>query len=336
MRSYISNSETPVMSFNSAIFWLLALIVLLCLCAEVGTRYGFHRLSRIQNRIYGEKADFLRLRLGNGTPRNVALVGNSLLLFSVDVPLLNRLGSGQFHYSRLAIENTQYEDWFFGLQRLFDEGAQPDAVVLVLDATHWLSDAVRGEYFAYELMRTVDTFHLSRELALDRTTASTYFFASLSSWLGGRAEMRKFLLSKVIPNLEQFVKMLGDGPLQYPAADVVFDKTQGRMRRLKALCERYSVQLVTVLHPTNQLHAPFDPLIQAANASTLPIVIPVAKMRYSSELYSDGYHLNALGMDRFTRDLISPLENALLGNEIGVTAQIISEKILPAMSGNFR
>src|SRR5581483_955276 len=143
MRSFISNSETPAASFNAGIFWLLALLVILCLGVEVGTRCEFARVSRIQDRISGEKEAFLALRPGTaGSPRNVVLVGNSLLLAGVDIPLLNTLSSGGFSYSRLVIEQTQYADWFFGLRRLLSEGARPDAVVLVFGANHWLADAV--------------------------------------------------------------------------------------------------------------------------------------------------------------------------------------------------
>jgi hypothetical protein len=316
MRSSTSNFEIPKVSFKAAILWILALIIIFCLGAEIGTRYGFSRFSRIQNRIHTEKAAFMRLRPETiDTPRNVVFVGNSLLLFSVDVPLLNKLGSGWFNYSRLVLEQTQYVDWLFGLQRLLHEGSRPDTVVLVFGANHWLADTVRAEYFAYELMQPFDIFSVAREINLDRTVASNYFFASFSAWLGGRAEIRKFLLSNVIPDLEQFVRTLNDGPPLYPADSVVFDKARTRMTRMKALCESYGVQLVTVLHPTNQVKDPFDVLTQAANASALPMVIPVAKMTYPRKLYSDGYHLNMLGMDRFTRDLLSPLEDVLRGNE---------------------
>ena len=315
MRSSTSNSEYPRAPFTSAILWLLGLIVLICLCAEIGTRYGFSRVSRIQNRVDQEKTAFLTLHPGSsGAPRNIAIVGNSLLLFSVDIPLLNSLGSGKFHYSRFVLEQTQYVDWFFGLQRLFNEGARPDGIVLVLGANHWLADAVRGEYFAYELMRPLDIGNVARELNLDRTTASNYFFASLSAWLGGRAEIRKFLLSNIIPDLEQFVRVLNGGPPSYPGDDLIFEHTQERMERIKSLCERYGVQLVSVLHPTLQSQAPFAALSRAANVSGLPLVIPVAKMEYPNSFYFDGYHLNTQGMDRFTRDLLHPLEAALLAN----------------------
>jgi len=173
---------------------------------------------------------------------------------------------------------------------------------------------VRGEYFAYELMRPLDIFSLARELELDRTTASNYFFASLSAWLGGRADIRKFILSTMLPDLEDFVGWLRPGPPSYPGADVVFNKVRDRMARLKTLCESHGIPLITVLYPTLQVKDPFDALAKAADAATLPLVIPVAKIAYPSELYSDGYHLNAQGMERFTRDLVAPLEGRLLGD----------------------
>jgi hypothetical protein len=244
-----SNSEivtfeitTPL--FNYAIGLFMMVVLVLCLCVELGTRYGFHRISRIQQRIHREKIDFLALHSGAfGAPRNVAIVGNSLLLYSVDVPLLNKLGSGKFNYSRLVVEQTQYLDWYFGLKRLLGEGAHPDALVLLLGANHWLADAVRGEYFAYELMRPLDVFSLARELNLDRTALSNYFFASLSAWLGSRVEIRKFILSHVITDLQDFVGLLNTEPPIYPVENIAFDKARKRMVQLKTLCESYGIKL---------------------------------------------------------------------------------------------
>jgi hypothetical protein len=315
MRLSTSNSELSTALFNRASAYLIATLGLLYLCCELGTHYGFQRLSRIQQRIRSEKMALLVVRpAAPGAPRNVAMVGNSLLLASVDVPLLNQLGSGKFNYARLAVEQTQYVDWYFGLKRLFDEGAHPDAIVLVFGAHHWLADAVRGEYFAHELMRPLDVFQLAHELELDRTTVSNYFFASFSSWFGGRAEIRTFILSNILPDLQAFVGKLSPGPPSYPAEEVIFSKVRERMARLKTLCDSHGVQLITVLHPTLQARAPFDVLAKAAEAAALPFVLPVAKQAYPRELYADLYHLNARGMERFTRDLVVPLESQLLGD----------------------
>jgi hypothetical protein len=310
-----SNSELTTASFNCASAYLVAALGLLYLCCELGTHYGFQRISRIQQRIRGEKMALLAVRpAAPGAPRNVAMVGNSLLLASVDVPLLNQLGSGKFNYTRLAVEQTQYVDWYFGLKRLFDEGAHPDAIVLVFGARHWLADAVRGEYFAHELMRPLDVFQLAHELNLDRTTASNYFFASFSSWLGGRAEIRTFILSNILPDLQHFVGKLNPGPPSYLAEEVIISKVRERMARLKTLCDSHGVQLITVLPPTLQARTPFDALAKAAEAAALPLVLPVAKLAYPSALYADMYHLNKRGMERFTRDLVVPLESQLLGD----------------------
>jgi len=315
MRLFTSNSELSTASFNRASAYLIATLGLLYLCCELGTHYGFQRLSRIQQRLRGEKMALLAVRpAAPGAPRNVVIVGNSLLLASVDIPLLNKLGSGQCNYSRLVLEQTQYVDWYFGLKRLFDEGAHPDAIVLVFGAHHWLADAVRGEYFAHELMRPLDVFQVAHELDLDRTTASNYFFASFSSWLGGRAEVRKFILSTILPDLQDFVGKLSPGPPSYPAEEVIFSKARERMVRLKTLCDSHSVQLITVLHPTLQARTPFDTLAKAAEAAALPLVLPVAKLAYPSDLYADLYHLNARGMEHFTRDLVAPLESQFLGD----------------------
>ena len=136
--------------------------------------------------------------------------------------------------------------------------------------------------------------------------------SSLSSWLGGRTEIRKFILSNVLPDLQDFVGVLNTGAPIYPPDTIVFAKARERMARLRTICENYGIQLITVLHPTRQDRAPFNALATAADAAGVPLLIPVAKMAYPNELYSDGFHLNAQGMEHFTRDLVSPLEETLL------------------------
>ena len=312
MLSSTFNSETDSTAYDRGIRALLISLIAICLLFELGTRFGLPRLSRIQERVRSERLDLLASRPdGHGGTKTVAVLGNSLLLWSIDFSLLNKLGAGNFRYSRFVIESTQYWDWYFGLRRLFAEGARPDVVALLIGANHWLEDSIEGEYFAYELLRPSDVVLLRTELNLDRTTASKYFFASWSSWLGSRAIVRKNLLRLIFPDLERFTRKLV-GPPTYPNAAIAYDKAVKRMRGLKSVSEENGVKLVVILHPTLDARAPFNPVLAAADAAGVPVIAPV-HLEYTSDLYSDGYHLNTAGMEKFTRDLIAPLEQSLHG-----------------------
>jgi hypothetical protein len=310
MPSYTSSSEDGAAGYGRATKLLLASLVLLCLFFELGTRYALHRVSRIQDRIRTEKLTFLSTRLPDSAGiRSVVILGNSLLLWSLEISFLNRLGSGNFHYSRFAMENTKYWDWYFGLRSLFAKGARPAVVALLIGTNHWVEDSVAGEVFAHELLQPFDVNRLRGQLNLDRTTASTYFFASASAWLGGRAAIRKNLIRLIFPDFEQFAhKLLA--PPAYPPEEIAYAKAIARMRDLAALCRSYGVELVIILHPTLNSHEPFNLIRNAARAAGVPVIAPV-HTEYSSLLFADGYHLNQAGMEKFTRAVLPPLEDRL-------------------------
>jgi len=310
MPSSTFSSDNCAAEFHRASKVLLASLAVVCLVFEMGARFGLPRVSGIQERIQRERSDFVASRPGPSMGgKTVGVVGNSLLLWSIDFASLNTLGTGEFHYSRFALESTQYWDWYFGLRRLFREGARPDAVAVLIGANHWVEDSIEGESFAYELLRPSDVGLLSTALDLDRTTASKYFFASLSAWLGTRSVMRKNLLRVIFPDLEVFTRKLV-GPPVYPDADSAYEKAVRRMRDLKSLCDEKGVKLVVILHPTLDNRTPFESVLRAAQEVGVGVVAPV-HLAYSADLYSDGYHLNTLGMRKFTQAVSAPLEQEL-------------------------
>jgi len=312
MPSSTFNSDSGAVVFHRASKVLIAGLAAICLFFEIGARFGLPRLSRIQARIERERSDFVAHHRDPGSAtKTVALIGNSLLLWSIDFDSLNKFGAGRFRYSRFVIESTHYWDWYFGLRRLFEEGARPDAVGVLIGANHWVEDAVEGETFAYELLRPADAGLLRATLDLDRTTAAKYFFASLSAWLGTRAVIRKNLLRLIFPDLELFTRKLAS-PGVYVDADAAYKKALGRIRDLKLLCDERGVALLVILHPTLDPQAPFDAILRAAKAAGVGVIAP-AHLTYSAELFSDGYHLNVLGMEKFTRAVAAPLQEELLG-----------------------
>src|SRR5258708_6953653 len=80
------------------------------------------------------------------TSTSVLIIGNSLLLEGVDVDRLQKLTSSQMHIYPIFLEATGYYDWFYGLQRLFREGAKPQVVVLGVGVNSFLANSVRQDY----------------------------------------------------------------------------------------------------------------------------------------------------------------------------------------------
>src|SRR5689334_7807265 len=118
MPSSIFSSEVCAAELHRASKVLLLFLAVICLMFEMGARFGLPRVSRIQGRILRERGDFVASRQSSRMDeKTVAIVGNSLLLHSIDLSSLNRLRADQFHYSRFVLESTQYWDWYFGLRR---------------------------------------------------------------------------------------------------------------------------------------------------------------------------------------------------------------------------
>jgi len=62
----------------------------------------------------------------------ILLVGNSLLNEGVDFPQFTADMPTKWRIKRLVIESTTYIEWYYGLGRIFRDGARPDLVCLML------------------------------------------------------------------------------------------------------------------------------------------------------------------------------------------------------------
>ncbi len=67
---------------------------------------------------------------------------------------------------------------------------------------------------------------------------------------------------------------------------------------------------MVVLHPTLDPGTPHEMVSRAASDAGVALVAPVY-MEYPDKYYSDGYHLNHIGMENFTNAIVVPLEERL-------------------------
>jgi len=126
-----STSSSEIRAATRAIALLLTGLFLYSAGLEVVTRRDLSRISRIQRRIHEDlsAAKSIAPRAKND-PSTMLVVGSSLLLTGVDRASLKKELAPNFLVTLLPIENTQFEDWYFGLRRLFAEGSRPSIVVL--------------------------------------------------------------------------------------------------------------------------------------------------------------------------------------------------------------
>ena len=142
-----SNSErqsTP-RNYTRAIAAALAAIVLLLVGCELAFRFAFSRISRIESRTHNEHLDALAVRPGAPGKPTILLLGNSLLLESVDYPKIKTEWRSVAAPTRFVIEQTAYIEWSYGIKRLLSEGARPNRIILCLNIPQLVGNSILGE-----------------------------------------------------------------------------------------------------------------------------------------------------------------------------------------------
>ena len=85
-----------------------------------------------------------RHRTASDGRTHVLVVGNSLLDEDVRFDRLHDALAARWDARRFVVEQTFYYDWYYGLKRLYREGARPDVVVLMLSHETVASHRDRG------------------------------------------------------------------------------------------------------------------------------------------------------------------------------------------------
>lgn len=306
MHSSTSNFNAPTLRH----IWLLGLAcVLVCAFIEAGTALGFGRISHIEQR---REAEFQRAKDLRHSVRaaSVLVVGNSLLLQGVDFPKLQQQAGPELTLYRVVVENTFYLDWYYGLRRMFASGARPDVIVLVLNPSQLTSPAIGGDYTAHFLVDKSDLLEFAKETGADRNRTSSLALANLSFFFGTRAEIRTWVLGKMLPDLPLLTRNFHPAPKK-PAADVLRELTTQRLERLRQLCQRYAAELVFVVPPSNE-DGGADIVSRAAASIGVDVLIPIAPGVLPLSDYSDRFHLNSNGASKFTPPLAAGLRQAIL------------------------
>lgn len=326
MLSSTSSSESR--HATRAIAALLIGLSLYGLALEGAARFAFARISRIRRRVERDMqaARTLRPAARGGQP-TLLIVGNSLLNAGVDREAFTTSLDKKFAVALLPVENTAYEDWYFGLRRLFSEGARPSVVAVALTTRQMMSPSTDGEHFARLLMRRNDVLAVKRESRLDNTMTSAYFFANGSEWLGFRSRIRNWLLAGIFPGLERLTAFFPSArPAMPPPADVAA-AVMPRLEDLDRLCRYYGARLVVIVPPTLADEAVGSAALQeAAKREGIRVLVPLPAGEVAAEDFKDGFHLNQRGAARFTPRLSQSLLEALAGDRPAPVARGISTK----------
>ena len=290
---------------------LLTLCALFCAGLELGERYELPRIRAMDARLDTEHARADELRPLPGEPVPVLIVGNSLLKKGINISLLNQKLRPEYAVTRFVVEDTNYLDWYYGLRRLFREGARPKAVVLVLNARQLIAPTVLGDYFAQLLMDRRDLLSVKRSVAIDNTAASDLFFANLSRFYGFRSEIHKSFLLRLLPDFPALADKLRPPTLPLAPDDEIDKEATTRLKEISNLCSQYGAQFVLVVPPSPAARDGSSAIQSAGNRIGVQVFVPFQPQQLPSDLYADGFHLNYRGAGVFTDALGAGLRQLL-------------------------
>jgi len=301
-------------TFARASWTLLAGCVLVACAAEGAARFLLDRVSKIQRRTADEYALAQSIGTDGCGRKHVLVVGNSLLGEDVRFDRVRAALADDWDARRFVIEQTFYYDWYYGLRRLFREGARPDVVVLMLSSRQWIRSDVRGDYSAHYLIDRADLLDAARELNLNATQTTNLVVANTSKFWGARAEMRNFLLGRMMPDLGALMNFSSVVDHSTLMAEEVEPIAAERIARLNELTDSYGARLVMLMPVTLDTGkgTGWLGILRAAERERVTALMPAASGSFPRHLYRDaGFHLNPTGAAAFTDKLIPALQKTL-------------------------
>lgn len=316
MHSSTSSSEAAAGNTRSELVratkLLLVAVLALCVTAEFAARVFVPRMSNTLSRIKLEANAARAMAVTNHLPKEMLIVGNSLLIAGVDVAQLNEPLQPAWRGVRFGMEQTTYYDWYFGMKRLTADGSRPSAFVVCFEPRHLIGSSIRTELFAYYLMRTQDTFEVARSLDLTPSGTADLLAANTSALWALRKEIRKNVLGHLLPSMPELTRLITRGHGAPPAQlDEILTVGKRRLKAMRAIAEAADAKLIVVLMPP--LTAEHTPALQQLGKELgVPILTPLTDQDLAPDDFEpDQYHLNSNGRSRFTAALADQLQQAL-------------------------
>jgi lysophospholipase L1-like esterase len=310
MPSCTSSSKHPALFYAKV---LAGICVLLLVAFELLSVYLLKHDSETYARVSKQYAEAVKIRRGNpGEPVSVLLAGNSLLLDGIDTMRLKELTSGQMHVYPIFLEATGYYDWFYGLQRLFREGARPQVVVLGVGVNSFLANSVRQDYAPLLLFDMRDSLEVASDLGMDRTAASNLLLAHLSVFWDTRSVIRTQILRHAVPHYRELVLLLKPQPA-IPPFPQFQSMAMSRLERLRELCEAHGAKLIILVPPTPSSEDAIRQVTIASQKAGVDTLVPIDPTRFPGKYYQpDELHLNSEGAALFTSALAEFLPETIV------------------------
>jgi hypothetical protein len=310
-----SFESTPVAekAGRKGIVALLIVILSLASAFELGVRMVVERKSKVQREVNSDYAEAVAIRRGPPpAPKQLLVVGNSLVGHGIDLDELKKDLPANWRAHEFWIYATGYDDWLFGLRRLFAAGSRPDVVAVVFAAMHWNQTGIRGDYSAQYLFNAGDIPRVSSEVGLDKTRTTGLLLARFSKAYAIRADIRKVVLDRILPDLPQMYNLFKPGPPRQFSDPELLNVVTRRIAAYKAITDRYGARLILIVPPIPPAFDPHDNAMrEAAARNGVRILIPQDGKDLPASEFADDIHLTPDGATKFTAVLSNALKSDL-------------------------
>jgi len=313
MPSSISNSKSRGVAYAKT---LVGICAVLLMALEISSDYLLKHHSATYTRISRQYDEASRMRTARpGEQPSVLMVGNSLLLYGVELDRLQALTSSRMRIYPIFLEATGYYDWLYGLERLFRQGARPQVVVVGVGVNYFLKSGVRQDYTPMLFFDARDTLAVASDLHLDRTATSNLLLAHSSTFWDTRSAIRTQVLSHVVPHLEDLFLLVNPRPA-IPEGRAFEEIAIPRLKRMHELCEAHGAKLVLLVPPTLSSVSAVNQITYAAHKVGVEVSVPIDPAALSAKFYQrDGMHLNPEGAVLFTSALAKDLPERVVAHD---------------------
>jgi len=308
----VSERQTIRVRLDRFTIVLLCTIVVVLVFLEFVSRERFDSSSKVEQRELSERAGVLAIRdSAESSDPHIVLLGNSLMLEGVEVPLLKAKIASGYAPTTYFVLGTNYYDWFYGLKRLFAEGMRPRYIVLGLSPNQLATSEIRGDITAHYLIQQSDLFDLARHSHMDATRACEFALAHYSEFYSIREVFRGYVMSRVFPSVADLLQNRYASFREPEVNDSEFKPlAAGRLAALDRLCKMYGALFLFVVPPTYQKGE--ELIVEAGREDGVTVLLPVKRNEFDQSYYQkDGFHMNQKGAEIFTERVAAELNKDL-------------------------
>ncbi|MDQ2840142.1 MAG: hypothetical protein M3Y72_03705 [Acidobacteriota bacterium] len=291
----------------------LAIIASILILLEALTWSVVEKRSKLQQTINQEYREAVGIRRGSeGGRKQLLILGNSLVGYDIDFGMLTRELGPNWRARQFWIHNTAYEDWRFGMRRLFAEGSRPDVVCLVLAGGNWRAAGIRGDYSSPYMFQAADIPAIGSELNYNRTQTSSLLFARFSRFYAVRSEIRKAVLQFLLPDLPQMYELFQPRASKPLSATEVLATIKPRIEKVHRTAQLNGTKLILIVPPVPRPGQEYlQELSSAAREVGIDALTPVSYADMTAADFMDDTHLTPAGAAIFTSKLMPSLRSAL-------------------------